>query len=238
MKFIADIHVHTVASGHAYNTIYEYAQKASELGLKYLGMTDHGPKMPGASHLYHFQNLHSLPKFINGVRIVKGVEANILDENGTLDIPDDTLPDMEVVIASFHRYLGYEGDDIRKNTDSMIKVTQNPYVKILGHPGNPQFPLDIDAVVEACKKNKVLIEINNSSFTGVVRLGSYPRCVEFAKKAKEIGCKVIFGSDAHCIDHLISYDKAIELAKESGLTEDDIVNTSEAMIEEHVLGTK
>lgn len=235
MKFLADFHLHTVASGHAYNTIYEYAGKAKKLGLKYIAMTDHGPAMGGAPHIYHFQNLRCMPEYINGVRVLKGVEANIMDSNGSLDMPDGTLKELDIVIASFHLHLGYDGGNEDINTKTLLKVINNPSVNILGHPGNPQFPVNMDAMIEACKKSKVLLEINNSSFSGVIRPGSYERCVEIAKRVKKIGWKVVFGSDSHCIDSLAKFDKAVKLAKEAGLTADDIVNTSEKMIKEFVL---
>ena len=78
-------------------------------------------------------------------------------------------------------------------------------------------------------------EINNSSFTGVVRLGSHDNCLEFAKEVKRIGWKVSFGSDAHCIDNLAKFDRSIEIANEAGLTEENIINTSSEMIEKYIL---
>ena len=79
MELLVDLHTHTVSSGHAYNTITENALAASRRGLKLLGMTDHGPSMPGAPHLYHFGNLSIIPEEISGVKILPGVEANIIN---------------------------------------------------------------------------------------------------------------------------------------------------------------
>ncbi len=235
MKFIADFHVHTVASGHAYNTIYEYALEAKKKGLKYIAMTDHGPAMAGGAHLYHFQNLRCLPEKINGVRVLKGVEANIMDREGRLDLKDEDLAALDVVIASFHQHLGYDGSDKDANTRAVINVIRNHNVKILGHPGNPQFPMDKNAVVEECKKQGVFIEINNSSFSGVIRQGSYEHCVEFARLVKRAGWKVVFGSDSHCLDTLGRFDKCVQIAKEAGLSADDVVNTSAKMVEKYII---
>lgn len=238
MKFTADFHVHTVASGHAYNTIYEYALEARSKGLKYIAMTDHGPAMAGGPHLYHFQNLRCLPEKISGVRVLKGVEANIMDADGRLDLSDSDLSALDVVIASFHQRLGYDGSDKSKNTQALIKVINNPNVKILGHPGNPQFSTDKEAVVEECKKNGVFIEINNSSFSGVIRPGSYDHCVEYARLVKQAGWKVVFGSDSHCLDTLGRFDNCIRIAKEAGLSADDVVNTSSKMVEEYIISRR
>ena len=235
MKYIADFHVHTVSSGHAYNTIYEYADQAKKKGLKYIAMTDHGPTMGGAPHEYHFANLHSLPQKIKNVRILKGIEANIISTDGQLDLQDQYLKELEVVIASFHINVGYEGSDERINTETLLKVIKNPYVKIIGHSGNPQFKIDIPAIVEACKKHGVLLELNNSSFSGIIRQGSYDRCLEIACQVKKIGGKVCFGSDSHCIDSLGVFTKSEEVARKAGLGAGDIVNTSQDLVEKYVL---
>ncbi len=198
-------------------------------------MTDHGPKMPGGPHIYHFQNLHSLPDLIKGVRVIKGIEANILDENGTIDIDRESIDMLDMAIVSFHRYLGYDGKDRDKNTKAVLKAIKDPKVKILGHPGNPQFPVDYEAVVEACKKERVLPEINNASFSGWVRKGSRPNCLEIAKLVKKIGWKVSVGSDSHCLEQLGRFDNALALAKEAGLSPSDVVNTSAQMVEEYIL---
>jgi putative hydrolase len=83
-KINADLHTHTVASGHAYSTVDEMARGAFNKGIKLIGITDHGPKLPGGPNVYHFGNFSIVPDELYGVRIVKGVEANIL-KNGKLD---------------------------------------------------------------------------------------------------------------------------------------------------------
>lgn len=235
MKFIADFHIHTVASGHAYNTIYEYASKAKAIGLKYIAMTDHGPKMGGGPHLYHFQNLRCLPEKIYGVRVLKGIEANIIDESGSLDLPVEDLKTLDIVIASFHPNLGYDGKDIDVNTETLLKVIKSGLVKIIGHPGNPKFPIHKEIIIEECKKNNVFLEINNASFSGVVRLGSYDHCLEIARLVKKMNWKVVFGSDSHCIDSLGKFESCIRIAKDAGLTPSDIINTSSRLVEKYLL---
>jgi putative hydrolase len=83
---IIDVHCHTVASGHAYSTIEELTRTAQTKKLEIIAMTDHSSGMPGGAHHYHFYNLRVLPQIINGVRVLKGVEANIMDFNGRLDV--------------------------------------------------------------------------------------------------------------------------------------------------------
>ena len=83
-ELLLDMHNHTIASGHAYSTVQEIASVASMKGLKYVGITDHGPAMPGGPHIFHIGNQRVLPKVIEGVQVLKGVEANILDQEGSI----------------------------------------------------------------------------------------------------------------------------------------------------------
>ena len=78
MKFIADTHSHTLASGHAYSTITEMAEAAAARGLKTLALTEHAPEMPGTCGLYYFQNLDVVPRVQKGVRLLMGAEVNTI----------------------------------------------------------------------------------------------------------------------------------------------------------------
>ena len=98
MRDIIDLHTHTIASGHAYNTLYEMAQAASSHGLLVLGSTDHGPTMPGSCHEFYFINFAVIPKELFGVRILMGCELNILDYKGTVDLKPQHLEKIRMPI--------------------------------------------------------------------------------------------------------------------------------------------
>ena len=83
---LIDMHTHTTASGHAYNTLYELAYSAAQRGLALLGCSDHAPAMPGSCHYYHFLNFKVIPRTICGVKIMMGVELNIIDYEGAIDM--------------------------------------------------------------------------------------------------------------------------------------------------------
>ncbi|SJZ41875.1 phosphatase [Selenihalanaerobacter shriftii] len=225
MEIIADLHTHTIACGHAYSTLEEMAAGAKENGIQVLGTTDHGPCMPGAGHPYYFYNLKILPDEIEGVRVLKGVETNITDIYGTLDLPSDALERLDIVLAGMHLLTGYDGGSKLENTKAMIGAIQNPLVDIIVHPGNPQFIVDVQEVIKEALEHDVVLEINNSSFRKS-RKGSYENCLEIAAQAKKVGLKVVINSDAHFSKDVGRVDKAIELAQKSGLNENDILNTS------------
>src|SRR5262245_59642052 len=106
MRIIADMHTHTVASGHAYSTVNELALAAARKGLQAIALTDHGPAIPGGPHLYHFGAMRFIPAVIEGVRILTGIEANILDTAGGLDLDDSYLQRLDFVMAGLHEGCG------------------------------------------------------------------------------------------------------------------------------------
>ena len=79
-----DLHTHTIASGHAYSSLQEMAQRASQLGLTYLGITEHGPAIPGTCDPIYFHNMIAIPREMYGVHLLLGAELNILDLDGTV----------------------------------------------------------------------------------------------------------------------------------------------------------
>lgn len=232
MKLEADLHTHTVASGHGYSTFKEMVESASEKGLKMLGITDHGLNMPGGPHIYHFTNMITWPRTIKGVEILRGVEANILDTNGQIDMPINVLPYLDLVLAGFHMGTGYQGSSVEDNTRAMIAAIQNPYVHIIVHPGNPEYPIDPEKVVLAAKTFGKALEINNSSF--IVRANSSPRCHLLAKLAKKHKALVAINSDTHLCYGVGECGTAINLAEEIGIEENQILNTSAKRVREYL----
>lgn len=90
MRFEADTHSHTLASGHAYSTIKEMAAAAEAKGLKALALTEHAPKMPERAGCFIFKTWMSVPRKCGGIRLLMGAEVNIMDETGWIDLPEST----------------------------------------------------------------------------------------------------------------------------------------------------
>ena len=225
-----DLHVHSVASGHAFSTIEEITRAAAAKGVTGVGMSDHGPAMPAAPHRYHFMGLRFLPEFLNGVRVFKGVEANILD-GGKVDLEDEYLHCLDVVLAGFHADCGYTGSSLGQNTDTMMLAMENPLVQIISHPGNPEFPVDHLAIVQQAQQTGTALEINNSSFNNA-RLGSAPNCLEIARLCAEYGAQVAIGSDAHIAMSVGELSDALAVVHQAGIRAQQVVNrTLESTLE-------
>lgn len=224
MKYVLDAHTHTIASGHAYTTWLENVKEASKNGIKVLATTDHGPKMPGGPHIFHFNNLKALPRELFGVIILRGCEANILDFKGNLDIPEKTQKRLDIIIASLHDVCIDSGNK-DENTEALLNVMNNENVNIIGHPGNPAFPIWEEEVVKKAKEKDILIEINNGSFNS--RKGSEENCLRIAELCAKYRANIILGSDAHTCFQIGKFQKAEQVLKIAGISEDLIMNVDE-----------
>ncbi len=139
MKSILDLHTHTIVSGHAFSTIKENIEFAVKRQIKYLGISDHSSNMPASPHKYYFQNLKVIPREVDGVKILRGIEGNILDFEGNLDIDEDLYPGLDYVIASLHppcvEFGSIEQNSFREgakeNLSKMLKLCKEHNVRVI-----------------------------------------------------------------------------------------------------------
>ena len=163
MKIVLDTHAHTIVSGHAYNTIREMAQMAKEKGLEAFALTEHAPQMPGTCHEFYFQNLHIVPREMYGVRLFMGVELNIMNEKGEVDLPESTLCQMDIAIASIHGPC-YKGERTEEAiTAAYLAAMENPLIHIIGHPDDGRYPVDYEQLAKKAKETGTVLEVNNGS---------------------------------------------------------------------------
>ncbi|MFH1522959.1 MAG: PHP domain-containing protein [Patescibacteria group bacterium] len=232
-----DLHTHTIASRHAFHTLDEMAKEAKRRGVEVLGITDHGPAEQGGPSNSYFRCGRRLPKVINGVRLLFGVEANILDKTGKIDLPDKILKYLDIVIAGLHKDCGYNDLGRTGNTNAIIEAMKNPFIKMISHPYNMgvDYDVDIEEIARAsCKLNKIL-EVNSSFFYAPK---SYPekvhdrikRMVAILKKNKK---KTIINSDAHNMYEIGRDEEARAKFDYLGLTDDDLLNNDKKGIEKH-----
>lgn len=226
MEYKLDIHCHTISSGHAYSTLEENMKAASEKELKLLAITDHAPSMPGGAHLFHFYNMRILPEVLFGVRLLKGVEVNITDFRGTIDLDEDVLSNLELVIASLHPPCLNFGTEI-EHTKTLLKAMENPQVNIIGHPGDMRYNFNIKEVVSASKATNTLLEINNSSLKPTsFRPGGDRMIRKIIEECILQDAPLIMGSDAHFSADVGNFTESSALLKKLDFPEQNIVNTS------------
>lgn len=224
MKTLLDVHTHTVMSGHAYSSLQEMVAMAQQKGLRVLGITEHGPALPGSCHPIYFKNMHVVPRKFGDLRLLMGAELNILNTQGELDLNEDYYKYMDIRIAGIHA-LCWEGGSLEENTAGMVAAIRNPWTHIISHPGDGTAELDFEPIVLAAKETHTLLEINNSSLKpSRGKLMARPNNLEILRLCKKYEVPVILGSDAHISFSIGDYEFIPSLLQETEFPEGLIVN--------------
>lgn len=233
MEFELDVHTHTIASGHAYGTITEMAQAASKRGLKILGITEHTHYMPGTCDDIYFMNLRVVPREMSGVKLMLGAELNIMDYEGTVDLPDSILDRLDLCIASIHGNL-YSYGTMEQNTAAVINAMKNPGIDIIGHPDDSNCPLDYRQLVQASKEYHTLLEINNNSLRSQARKNVKENITSILKLCEQYDVPVIMNSDAHYMTDIANTDHSMPVVEAAGFPKELILNYSAQKFEAYI----
>lgn len=223
--FYFDLHTHTIASGHGSSaTITQMARAAKEKGLKFLGISDHGPATIGGGRESYFRSLSFAPRKRAGLNLLFGAEVNILDAKGNLDLSDNVLSGLDYVIASLHRPVKKPGS-IDENTACYIEAMKNPYVKLIGHCDDTHYPVDHLALVQAALKHQVYLEINNSSlrpdgYRGDTRFN----CLMMLNLCRHYQYPVVLSSDSHGTGQIGDFSYGWEMLKKAAFPAGLVLN--------------
>jgi DNA polymerase (family X) len=220
-----DLHMHTVASdGRA--TIEEMASAAKARGYQYIALTDHSKAVTVANGLdekralQQIAKIHAAQKRISGIRLLTGMEVDIL-KDGSLDLDDEVLAQLDVVIASVHSYMNL---DKAAMTDRILAAIENPYTQVIAHPTGRKvltrdpFDFDMQKILAATKRNGVIMECN-----------SHPDRLDLKdanlRAARDSGVKIIINTDSHATSHLQLIKYGVTTARRGWLEKKDVVNT-------------
>lgn len=218
-----DTHTHTILSGHAWSTLTENCRAARERGMKGLCLTEHAPGIEGGAPSFIPHSQRMLPDVVDGIRVYKGVEVNILDHQNHLDIPEEYLKLCEFTIASIHTHMFPERAKMGENTATYLEVLRNPLIDIIGHADDPSVPCDFEAIVLEAKKQGKLLELNNNSTT-THRPGSLPSLKRYILCCKEHRQRVCVASDAHFYTMVGNVGPMMTLLDELEFPQELIVN--------------
>jgi DNA polymerase (family 10) len=224
-----DLHCHTTYTDGV-DSIEEMARAAKGLGHQYLAITDHSKRVTVAEGLdakelaKQIEEIDKINEKLNDFRILKGVEVDIL-EDGSLDLPDDILKELDIRVCSIHYKLGLSSE---KQTRRILKAMENPYFNIWGHPTDREIhkrdpiELNMDKIMSEAAERNVFMEINSS-----------PRRLDlndiYSKMAKEHGIKIAISTDSHTKDNLKNLKYGVNQARRGWLETDDIINTKSAV---------
>lgn len=226
MKLVLDTHTHSIASGHAYSTIQEMAHAASEKGLELLGISEHAPAMEGSCNEIYFRNLKVIPDKLCGIEMLFGIEANIVDYEGNMDVSTRTFECLDYAIASLHTNCIKPGT-IEENTNAYVRAMENPYINIIGHPDDSRFEIDYQQLVKKAKETNTLLEINNTSLSpDTLRRNSKSNSYEMLALCAQNQVPIIVSSDAHISYDVGNFEYALTLLEEIDFPEKLIANLS------------
>lgn len=231
-----DLHTHTTASGHAYSTVTENARSAKEKGLEILGTADHGYGMKKTTSPAFWRNIKVLPRYLEGVRLLKGVETNLLNRAGDL-MEEDLLEMTDYVICSLHGAC-YQNDtgDQEEYTEAIVHaLDRHPQITILGHPDDSAYPLDYEQVLLACQRNHVAVEVNNASLLdGTNRINGVENIKTYLGLCREMDLPIICNTDAHFSTLVGDFTKTRALLEELNFPEELVINSSWTRLEEYL----
>ncbi|MFA5764100.1 MAG: PHP domain-containing protein [archaeon] len=227
-----DLHIHSVASHHAYGTIYDICKEASKKKMQIIALTDHSPMNQFDEKIWHFGTGYRAPKSIDGVRLLWGAEANLINLNGDLGLPEFLQKKLEFLAFGYHKTQpGEIGVDEKfakatedEITNAMLKALDNPYVKLVTHPCGYKSTFDYKKVINKALNNNILVEINVSKFKKDLEdnnLNPYKWTIAAAKKN---GKKISIGTDSHFLHEIGDDSIILEHWDELGLEKEIIIN--------------
>jgi len=233
LKILTDLHTHTSdGTTHAYSTLLENIAYAKTIGLEAIAMTNHGPNVHDSPSPWHFNAMHIIPPYIDGIHIIKGIEANVFGRHGKLDVPPVRygVNSIELVIAAVH-----DGAWEPKNNKDFLEVyknlANNLQVHIIGHiDRTPYFSSEnLDVLLPIFNENNKVLEINGFSFN----VCAQDNCRTLIQKAKEYNSKVSVNSDAHFALGIGDFDNIINYMEEINFNFENVINRDYKTLKEY-----
>jgi DNA polymerase (family 10) len=225
-----DLHMHTEATDGR-DTIRMMAEAAMARGLAYIAITDHSKNLAmtngldDARALEHIRRIREVDRelqaeFAGRIRVLPGIEVDILAD-GSIDLEDSTLAEMDIVIASVHSAFN---QPVEEMTQRVLRAIENPHVRILGHPtgrkvlNREPYAIDMERVLRRAAELGVAVEHNAS-----------PARADLSdvhlRRAKELGCKIVVNTDAHSTEELDLMRFGITQLRRAWLASSDVLNT-------------
>lgn len=220
-----DLHMHTTASDGR-STIREMAEAARSLGREYIAITDHSKALAMTRGLdekrviEQMQEIRKVNAELEGIEILAGIEVDIL-RDGTLDLADDALAQLDIVVGSVHSYMKLEPAEM---TDRLLHAFENRYLNVLAHPTGRQlltreaYGFDLERILADAASRSIHVEINAS-----------PERLDLseinARKAKDRGVKIVISTDSHHPRHFENLQWGVKMARRAWLEPADVLNT-------------
>lgn len=240
MQVTADFHSHTTYS-HGKGTVEDNIRAAIQRGLKTVGITDHGPGhffigIGGVSGFRKLQKeIQELRVKYPEIEILFGVEANIVDVDGTIDVPPEILQVLDILLVGYHKlvkprsmaafwlgaqnflagWAGRSSERLRRQNTAAITAAVRRYpIALITHPGL-QVDIDTAELARVCEEHGTWVEINSSYGAELD---------QFIQVALPTGVNFVINSDAHVPERVGEFAKAISLVERLRVPRERIAN--------------
>jgi DNA polymerase (family 10) len=214
---VGEMHCHSTWSADGRSSIEEMARAAKSRGLRFLCLTDHSHNLRDGRLEAQWEEIAAVNERVKPFRVLRGIEVNIRAD-GSLDVPDEQLEQLDWVVASLHT--SFE----RSPTERVLGAVENPHVDCIGHLTGRRLlrregaPLDVERVIERAAETRTALEIN-----------SQPNRLDLrdthARLAGEAGVRIPVTTDAHSVEALGYAELGIAQARRAWLTKDQVLNT-------------
>ncbi|MCX7011435.1 MAG: PHP domain-containing protein [Candidatus Sumerlaeota bacterium] len=215
-----DLHTHTLNSKCGQHTLLEVLNIARGRGMELIAITDHGPAQGGTVRGTFFQDAR-VPHEFDGVRLLKGLEANVLDADGHDDVPRSLLERIDILLAGLHPSFGGKG--LEDNTRAVLNILESgPAFDMISHPDIRAYPLNLERVVPAAADKGVILEINDANL--VLGKTDLEKMRELLALGAKHGALFAVNSDGHTWAEFGRDDSTRRALREFGSPAIDIVN--------------
>jgi putative hydrolase len=226
----ADLHVHSLFSSCGLHTFLELIEHGRRIGLKAMAITDHGRAVGGHLTSVFFERFR--PPF-DDIKIYKGIEHNVLNESGAIDVEWPIMPFVDILLLGVHPNLT-SGRSKDYYTDMAIAaLDKNPFIDILSHPNDPMYPLDYKVLAKKARETGLALELNNSKI--LYKRSTIEDALELIHACREAGCLMVVNSDTHALLELGRDEAVRPLLEKAKFPAELIVNrdleTTERFIE-------
>jgi putative hydrolase len=226
-----DLHVHSLFSACGLHTFLELLEHGRRIGLKAMAITDHGLAVGGGRLTSVFFERFQPP--FTDIKLYKGIELNLLDEKGTVDVEWQFMPFIDILLLGVHPNLRPRGTREHYTDMVIAALDKNQFIDILSHPNDPLYPLDYRRLAKKARETGMALELNNSKI--LYRRSTVEDALDLIHACGEAGCCMAVNSDTHALQELGRDEAVMPLLEKANFPKELIVNrtadTAERFIE-------
>lgn len=236
MKIIADLHTHTIRSYTGSSTLHENLTYASKNKLNTVSITDYGPK-EHSSKRQLFEYISKLPDSAHNIRIIKGIESNVIDLYAAkLDIEENDIKYFDWIIGSYHQISEYDNKIMNSVflTSLFEKLANNPLINTIGHMERYLCGFDVNKIVSLMKQKGKVVEIGAAAFNSDESTFEKKQLMSIIDTCKRLSAPICIVSNAHYCNEVGRFDKLLIYLESIEFPEKLIINSNISLLDSYI----